>query len=168
MTGRLNRLFDPSSIAVVGGRHASMVVRQCERLGFDGAVVQVEDLAEMPEDVDAVFVGINRTATIEAVEAAAEAGAGGVVCFASGFAEIGTQGADLQAELLRAAGAMSVLGPNCHGFVNYLTGAALWPDQLGHSRSEGGVALITQSGFSAARNATESTRLDHAAAAASR
>src|SRR4029077_507647 len=36
--------------------------------------------------------------------------------------------------------------PNCYGFVNFLDGAALWPDQLVGRRRERGVALICQSG----------------------
>jgi acyl-CoA synthetase (NDP forming) len=73
-------------------------------------------------------------------------GAGGAVCFASGFREVGGDGAGRQERLIAAAGAMSMMGPNCHGFVDYIDGAALWPDQHGGARVERGVALITQSG----------------------
>jgi len=41
---------------------------------------------------------------------------------------------------------MPFLGPNCYGFINYLDGAALWPDQHGGQRVERGVAVVTQSG----------------------
>ena len=40
---------------------------------------------------------------------------------------------------------MPFLGPNCYGFINYLDGALLWPDQHGGERVESGVAIITQS-----------------------
>ena len=44
-----------------------------------------------------------------------------------------------------AAGDMTILGPNCYGFLNYLDGVALWPDQHGGERAACGVALVTQS-----------------------
>ena len=34
----LQRLLAPRHIAVFGGRHAAEVIRQCRRIGFDGAV----------------------------------------------------------------------------------------------------------------------------------
>jgi len=75
-------------------------------------------------------------------------GAGGAVCFASGFLESQAEtqdGASLQAELVSAAGDMPILGPNCYGFVNYLDQVCLWPDQHGGIPVDGGVAIITQS-----------------------
>lgn len=39
-----------------------------------------------------------------------------------------------------------MIGPNCYGVINYMNGAALWPDQHGGERVEHGVAIITQSG----------------------
>ncbi|MGH3483746.1 MAG: acetate--CoA ligase family protein, partial [Nocardioidaceae bacterium] len=40
----------------------------------------------------------------------------------------------------------ALLGPNCLGLLNYLDGAALWPEQHGGSRVDRGVAVIAQSG----------------------
>ena len=75
-------------------------------------------------------------------------GAGGAVCFASGFAEAQAEdgGAEaVQERLIAAAGEMPILGPNCYGFINALDGALLWPDQHGCGRVERGVAILTQS-----------------------
>lgn len=104
-----------------------------------------EDLPGVP---DAVFVGVNRGVTLQVVEDLRAMGAGGAVCFASGFAEARAElsdGPDLQARLVQAAGGMPVLGPNCYGFINYLDGALLWPDQHGGQRCDRGVAVLTQS-----------------------
>ncbi|WP_225770771.1 acetate--CoA ligase family protein [Inquilinus sp. Marseille-Q2685] len=154
----LSRLLRPRSIAVVGGKPAAEVIRQCRRMGFAGEIWPVHpqhdtveglrafrNVAELPETPDAVFLGINRHAAVEVTAALAARGAGGAVCYASGFAETGGEGADLQARLIEAAGAMPVLGPNCYGVINYLDGALLWPDQHGGQRVERGVALVTQS-----------------------
>ena len=114
-------------------------------LGGVATVARLEDLPAVP---DAAFIGVNRHATIEAVAHLREMGAGGAVCFASGFSEAQAEtgdGADLQAALLDAAGDMPVIGPNCYGFINYLDGALLWPDQHGGRRVDAGVAILTQS-----------------------
>ncbi|TSD84020.1 acetate--CoA ligase family protein [Mycobacterium sp. KBS0706] len=154
----LSRLLRPRSIAVVGGKPAAEVIRQSRRMGFAGEIWPVHpqhdmveglpafrSVAELPGAPDAVFLGINRHAVIEVTAALAARGAGGAVCYASGFAETGGEGTELQARLVEAAGAMPVLGPNCYGVINYLDGALLWPDQHGGQRVERGVALVTQS-----------------------
>lgn len=87
-------------------------------------------------------------ATVGVVEELAAMGAGGAVCFASGFAEAVAEdasGSDLQGALVDAAGEMPILGPNCYGFINALDGALLWPDQHGCARVDRGVAILTQS-----------------------
>ncbi|MBI4883862.1 MAG: acetate--CoA ligase family protein [Actinobacteria bacterium] len=154
---KLGRLLAPRSIAVVGGGPAERVVRQCLKLGFEGAIWPVhpkrDDIAgiaclpsldELPGIPDAVFLGVNRHATIEAIHTISRMGAGGAVCYSSGFAE--TDDDDLQAELLQAAGAMPFFGPNCYGFVNTFDRVALWPDEHGCGRHERGVAIVSQSG----------------------
>ena len=158
----LSRLLAPKSIAVVGGgAWCRNVVQQSLAMGFEGriyrvhpdaapvegipAIARIEDLPEAP---DAVFLGINRHATIDAVKLLAEMGAGGAVCFASGFREAVAEdsgSAELQDSLVAAAGTMPVLGPNCYGFINALDGALLWPDQHGSTRVDKGVAILTQS-----------------------
>ncbi|MEM6616099.1 MAG: acetate--CoA ligase family protein [Pseudomonadota bacterium] len=158
----LKRLFRPRSIAVIGGGFwCSNVIEQCRKIGFEGdlwsvhptagsvgGVPSVSGVQDLPAAPDASFIGINRDATIEALEELAKLGAGGAVCFASGFKEANGEtgeGLEKQKALLNAAGATSILGPNCYGFVNYLDGVALWPDQHGGVRVERGVALIMQS-----------------------
>lgn len=159
---RYERLFRPRSIAVIGGgAWCANVIEQCQKLGFQGAVYPVHpskseirgvtaypSLDALPEVPDAAFIGVNRVATIEVVQALAENGAGGAVCFASGFREATREmadGDDLQEALVAAAGEMPILGPNCYGLLNLLDGAALWPDQHGGVPCERGVAIVTQS-----------------------
>jgi acyl-CoA synthetase (NDP forming) len=173
MTG-IERLLRPRSIAVIGGgTWCANVIDQCRKIGFAGdlwsvhptrdeiaALTPFRHIEDLPRAPDAAFIGINRDLTVEAVRALSALGAGGAVCFASGFREAQTElgdGADKQAALLEAAGDMTVLGPNCYGFVNYLDGAALWPDQHGGLRCDRGVALVTQSS-NIAINLTMQTR----------
>lgn len=156
MSYNLSRLLRPKSIAVLGAGWAQNVIEQCAKMGFDGPVWPVHptkseigglrayaSLADLPGPPDATFIGVNRFATIGVVRELAAMGAGGAVCFASGWTEAGAP--ELQAELVTAAGNMPILGPNCYGVINYLDGALLWPDQHGGVRVDRGVALISQS-----------------------
>ena len=170
----LSRLLRPSSIAVIGGgAWCANVIAECRKIGFAGPVWPVHptkaeiaglraypSIADLPEAPDASFIGVNREASIDTLRALAARGAGGAVCFASGFREAAAEtgnGAALEAELVAAAGPMRILGPNCYGFLNLLDGAALWPDQHGALRADRGVALITQSS-NIAINLTMQTR----------
>lgn len=162
MVRDLSRLLRPRSVAVIGGGvWCENVVQQCRAIGFCGAIWPVhptrteiagapafEGLAALPSAPDAVFIGVNRTLTVQLVAQLAEMGAGGATCFASGFREAQLEsedGADLQEQLLAAAKDMPVIGPNCYGFINYLDGVALWPDQHGGLQVDRGVAIVTQS-----------------------
>ena len=128
MSDRLHRLFAPKSVAVIGGgAWCSSVLQSLDRMGFQGTVWHVHPradgavraVADLPAAPDACFIGVNRAATIDVVKALSKMGAGGAVCFASGFAEA-EDGADLSAKLLHASGDMAIVGPNCYGFVNAL------------------------------------------------
>jgi len=152
----LDRLLRPRHIAVLGASWALNVIEQCRKMGFQGEVWPVHptkaeigglrayaSLADLPEVPDATFIGVNRHATVDVVAELAAMGAGGAICFASGWTEAGEP--ELQAKLVAAAGDMPILGPNCYGVINYLDGALLWPDQHGGVRVDSGVALISQS-----------------------
>ncbi len=157
----LDRLLRPKTIAVFGGKEARRVIYQCDKMGFAGEIWPVhpkEDeiygrkcyrsVADLPAAPDAAFVGVNRNLTVEIVRQLSERGAGGAICYASGFLEAQSEladGADLQKELVQAAGRMRIIGPNCYGLVNALDGALLWPDQHGLIKVEKGVAILTQS-----------------------
>ncbi|MEO6301275.1 MAG: acetate--CoA ligase family protein, partial [Paracoccaceae bacterium] len=152
----LDRLIRPKSIAVLGAGWARNVIEQCAKMGFAGSVWPVHptrveigglkayaSLADLPGVPDATFIGVNRHATLDVVAELAAMGAGGAICFASGWTEAGEP--ELQAKLVAAAGDMPILGPNCYGVINYLDGALLWPDQHGGIRVDKGVALVSQS-----------------------
>lgn len=158
----LTRLFNPKSIAVIGGgAWGEAVLRQAQKFGYQGQLYAIHPSKSevagiqafpgahvLPEAPDVAFVGINRDASIGAVERLRKKGAGGAVCFASGFAEAQAEdqaSGDAQARLLRAAGDMPILGPNCYGFINAFDRVAVWPDQHGLDPVEKGVAILTQS-----------------------
>lgn len=155
-------MLNPASIAVVGGgAWCGQVIQQSQKMGFAGDIWPVHpsrdnvaglpafaSVDDLPSPPDAVFVGVNRHLTVDIVRSLSVMGAGGAVCFASGFSEAEAEDAgsgDLQAQLVDAAGDLPILGPNCYGFINAMDGALLWPDQHGCAPVERGVAILTQS-----------------------
>ncbi|MDF0732180.1 acetate--CoA ligase family protein [Pseudomonas entomophila] len=155
----LKRLLAPRHLAFVGGRSMARALKRCAEGGFAGplwlvnpqhasieGVPCVASVAELPCGPDAVFIATHRELTLECVAQLAAHGAGGAICYASGFAESGAEGQALQRQLLEAAGDMALLGPNCYGLLDYLHSAALWPVAHGGKTVERGVAILTQSG----------------------
>ena len=156
----LQRLLNPRRIALIGGRDAETVARECARIGFRGPIWPVNpkrdeigghpcfrSIADLPAVPDAVFLAIPRDAAIAAVAALRDIGAGGVVCYTAGFGETGEDGRAAEAALIEAAGDLALVGPNCYGILNYLDRVALWPFAHGRFAPRKGVAIITQSGM---------------------
>jgi acyl-CoA synthetase (NDP forming) len=158
----LSRVLSPCNLVVIGGgAWGQAVIEQARKFGFDGpiwaihpskeivgadqTVPALDDLGFVP---DVAYVAVNRHATIDIIRTLSDMGAGGAVCFASGFSEAAAEtadGAQLQTDLINAAGSMPILGPNCYGFINGLDRVCVWPDQHGMTPTDRGVAIVTQS-----------------------
>jgi acyl-CoA synthetase (NDP forming) len=164
----LTGLFRPRSIAVVGAsrtpdRPGGKVIRALQRNGFGGPVYPVnpaggeidglpvmrslDDIVEVP---DLVCIALPAEASITAVRECAARGVRAVIVFASGFGEVGTAGAALDAELQAAiAGSRTVLcGPNTIGIVSaHHKMAATFSQAVDRfPASPSGVCLVAQSG----------------------
>jgi acyl-CoA synthetase (NDP forming) len=157
---RLSRLFRPRSVAVVGAsekrarsNHAIHALLNADAEVFlvnpnqnvSHGRPTVPNLAAIGKPVDAVFVMVSAATAIEIVREAAASGAGGAIVNAGGFRESGAEGVARERALLKAAGDMPVLGPNCNGYVDVhrsirLSGAPPLPIKAG------GVGLVTHSG----------------------
>ncbi len=133
----LLRLLHPDSVALVGAsarpgsfgqRVLGNMAHYRGRLHLVGRAGTIDGrpvhagLAELPEAPDAVVVAVARDAAEGVLSDAIRAGAGGMVLFASGFAETGIpERAALQRRLVdraREAG-MPLIGPNTIGLANY-------------------------------------------------
>lgn len=132
-----HRVFRPRSVAVLGatGRAGSQMSRPLTWLaerGFAGRIHPVNpkydelaglrcypDLGSVPGPVDLVLAMVPAARAVDAVRDAGAVGAAAVVVFASGFAEIGPEGAELQDRLVEAGRetGVRVIGPNCQGVV---------------------------------------------------
>ena len=137
-----SRLLRPRHIAFVGGRDATIAIKEARRRGFSGQMLAVNpkrdelagvpcvaSIANLPEPPDAVYLAIPANGVVTALGELAAMGAGGVVCFSAGFKETGDQAAE-QA-LIDATGDMALIGPNCYGLINYIDNSALWSFEHG-------------------------------------
>jgi len=92
-----------------------------------GGLPTYNSIADLPEGPDAAFLYVPKAINADVLKQLAARGAGGAVCFAAGYAELGGDGRDQQSALDEAAGDLAVMGPNSTGFLNNLDRTALWP-----------------------------------------
>ena len=106
-------------------------------------------LTELPEAPDVVVFSIRNPLIPEQVRLAVKRGARAAVIYDSGFAELGEDGAKLQAEiagLCREAG-MAVCGPNCMGILNPPARVTTYKQTVMNTEGlAGNVGIISQSG----------------------
>ncbi len=162
---RLREFFAPRSIALVGASDnsgwARFIVASCATAGFSGPLTAVHpratgafglpvvpSLRHLPEPADLAFI----LAPVPAVEGVLDdMGAAGIpnaVVLASGYREVGEAGRALEDALLdRAiANSVTVLGPNCLGFVNAHSRSAPYALALPPPLIAGPVGVALQSG----------------------
>ncbi len=169
----LQRTLTPRSIAVVGaspepGAIGSHVLANLEAHGFAGDLHLVSrtrdeihgrpcvrSVNDLPHGVDVVVLCIPESGVLEAIEQCGPRDVGGVVVFASGYAEASDEGRVRQEALAAAAQAhgMVLIGPNCMGYTSYLSGVPVTFEPivpLQPLEESRGVAIVAQSGATAA------------------
>ncbi len=98
--------------------------------------------------IDLALLMVPMAAVDEALADLAAADVHNAVILTSGFAETGHEGADHQARLAALAHqhGVSLLGPNCLGFVNFIDNVPLWTGGFRAPSKPGSIAVVTQSG----------------------
>ena len=164
---QLDPLVKPRSLAIVGatdrpGSPGRIVIEALGKLGFPGAIYPVNpkyatvlnhvcypSLTDLPEAPDVVVFSIRNPLIPEQVRLAVKRGARAAVIYDSGFAELGEDGARLQAEiagLCREAG-MPVCGPNCMGILNPPARVTTYKQNVMETAGlAGNVGIVSQSG----------------------
>jgi acyl-CoA synthetase (NDP forming) len=159
----LTRMLAPRSVAVIGaspseGKAGNALVRSLE--GFAGDVFPVHpkaaevrglaaypSIAAVPGTIDLALLAVPAAASVAAVAECAEAGVGGAVVHAGGFAETGPEGEGLQDRLRdAAAGRLRVLGPNTSGFMAPPIGLCATFVRSASTVPAGRLAIVAQSG----------------------
>lgn len=163
---QIDALLNPKSIAVIGAsadpkKTSGLPVSYLLKHGFKGSIYPVNpkaveiqgltcypDIGSLPQAPDVGLVLLNAKRSIETVRSLAQLGCKAAVVLASGYAEAGEEGQELQNQLKEAAGSMRLLGPNTIGLVNLTAGiplsasGALEVSDL----TVGSVAVVSQSG----------------------
>src|SRR5215510_8061278 len=155
----LRRVLKPRHVAFGGGKGLAGPIKGCLAGGFSGQIWPVHpsyaeiggiachpSIDALPEAPDAAYIAAPREATVEIVRALARRGAGGCVCYAAGFAEVGPEGDALQKALVAAAGELALVGPISYGVLNYVDGVHMFASGPGGMRTERGAAFVGQSG----------------------
>ena len=162
---RISKLLRPKSIALAGASPESnkMVARLMATLracGYRGAIYPINprykeinglkcypSVTAIEADVDHCIVAVPQSSVLEIVEECRKKGIAGATILSSGYAEAGSSGAQEQEKLVRAAGEMAFIGPNCMGFANLVDNIIAAPAAvIQHEEKAGNVAVLSQSG----------------------
>ncbi|MCL2582154.1 MAG: acetate--CoA ligase family protein [Streptosporangiales bacterium] len=162
---RLRSFFAPRSIATVGASDNSgwgrFIVTSCQVTGFDGPLIPVHPRAEtafgrpvtrnlrdLTEPVDLAFILAPLPAVEGVLDDMGAAGIKNAIVLASGYREVGEEGARIEDSLVARAVAndITLLGPNCLGFLNAHTRAAPYALTLPPPLTAGPVGVVLQSG----------------------
>jgi acyl-CoA synthetase (NDP forming) len=124
-------------VRLVHPRHRTQFGRPC-----------YPSLGDLPEPVDAAYVMTGTGQAERVLEDCARQGVRSVVMLTAGFREVGAQGAERERRLVADAEAagITMLGPNCLGFVNYSARTPAYALSLASTLAPGRVAVASQSG----------------------
>lgn len=161
----LSALLNPRSIALIGASDRSAFSRSAwtnlQSLGFPGSIYLVSRSGgiahgrqtltscraiRQPVDVALVMVPIMGIADV--LRDLADCGTRYAVLLAGGFAEVGDEGRELQDGIAATARGLGItlLGPNCLGYINFTARAACWTSTMRTPALAGPVSLVSQSG----------------------
>src|SRR3984957_14376587 len=162
---RLREFFAPRSVAMVGASDNSgwtrLIIAASAITGFDGKLIPVHpkaksafglpavpSLRDLPAPVDLAFILTGVPVVESVLDDMRAAGIKNAVVLAAGYREVGDEGRALEESLVARAIAhdITILGPNCLGFVNAQTRAAPYALTLQPPLLAGPVGVGLQSG----------------------
>ncbi len=162
---RLERAFNPKTVAVVGDKKAMGYLWLNSMKTFSGKLYSVQvdpneipgieamgvpnypSLKDIPDDIDYVVCAVPRQVSPRIIADCVAKKVGAVALFTSGFAETETEeGIATQEQITQIArqGHLLLIGPNCMGIYNRRLGVRHSTDQA--AGDPGNVGFISQSG----------------------
>lgn len=166
----LNKLLKPKKIAIIGATeketYGGFVIKLMEtyatkRLEKDVYLINpgrsevfghkcYHSLADIPTDIDMVIIATAKSTVENLLCQASEKGAKGAVIFAAGYGETGKpedQAAEQSLKKLCKKLDISVMGPNCAGYVNMIDHIPAMGFMTTLPQTSGKVGLVSQSGM---------------------
>jgi acetyltransferase len=160
----LKAIFAPKSVAVIGatdrkGSVGRTVLWNLISHSFGGIVFPVNPqrhsvlgikayptIGSVPEPVDLAIVAVPASTVPDVITECVEVGVKGAIIISAGFKEAGKTGIALEQQILERSrrGNLRIIGPNCLGVMNPLTG--LNATFAGTMARPGNVGFISQSG----------------------
>jgi len=160
----LDIFFSPKTVALIGateseGSVGRTILRNLIGNPFGGIVFPINpkrtsvlgikaypSISQLPEKVDLAVIATPAQTVPGVVRECVQAGARGAIIISAGFKEAGTDGVELERQILAETrrGKMRIIGPNCLGVMSPLTG--LNATFAGTMARAGSVGFISQSG----------------------
>ncbi len=166
MSDSIRPILSPRSVAVLGasrslGSVGGELFNNLMRCHFNGPVYPVNPSAsyvqsvrayrsvlDIPDEVELAVLALPAEHAIEALEQCGRKGVRAAVVVSAGFKEIGGEGVEREAELVRIAQryGMRLVGPNCLGVINTRSDVSLNATFAHAFPDPGPVAFLSQSG----------------------
>ncbi len=162
----LDMFFKPRSIAIIGASShphsiANRIMTNLTDYGFKGPVYPIHprhsvvngvpasaSIEEVPGEVDLAHIIVRNTMVPDMIRQCGRKGVKGVIVNASGFREIGPEGAELEEEVKRAGqeAGVRIWGPNCQGCMCSDPEAPLYANFTFARMRPGHVSICAQGG----------------------
>lgn len=166
-TQQLDRLFNPSSLAIIGAsknehKSGGGFLKGLIDSGFKGKLYPVNpkeseimglrnyrSVLDIPGEVDLAYVTVPARTVPQVIAECSQKGVRFVVVHSAGFSELGAEGKKLEKEMLKFTrqGSTRIIGPNCMGLyspgahINTITSLDIPKDETGP------LAFVGQSGW---------------------
>jgi len=166
-TQGLDRLFNPSSLAVIGAsrndqKGGGLFLQGLINSGFKGKLYPVNPkeveimgfrcypgILDIPGEVDLAIVAVPAGIVPQVMAECSQKGVKFAVVHSAGFSELGSKGKELNEEMLKFArqGGVRIIGPNCMGFYCPEANIDTILSQSTFRKEVGSVAFVGQSGW---------------------
>ncbi len=160
----LEKALSPSSVAVIGATDKKeklgySLLSNIINGGYKGRLYAVNphykevlkvdsypSILDLPEAVDLAVIIVPSAAVLQVVEECSEKGVAGAVIISAGFKEVSSQGALLEKDVVKAAKALRIIGPNCLGIIDTNEEVSLNATFAKAMPRRGNIGFVSQSG----------------------
>ena len=164
VTLNLDKIFNPKSVAVIGGSDEEgsvgyALMKNFTESGFAGHVFPVnlkktevlgmkayQSVEQVPEPVDLAVIATPARTVPDVLEQCGKVGINGIIIISAGFKEIGPEGRALEEKIteIKKKYNMRIVGPNCLGVIRPML--HLNATFISKMPKPGNIAFISQSG----------------------